>query len=123
MTSSTTGLGFRYLNKMRRSIIGPPFLVAFTCAAITVLLKAWELSGFGQVSQFLAVAQITPSAYNGFSGLLGFLVVFRTSQAYSRYWNGCLKLQQFMGNWFEAGSSICSFSSNTKVDAEKLANF
>ncbi len=50
----------------------------------------WQGGLAGQHSLKLA-AQVGAAAFAGFSSLLGFLIVFRTSQSYSRYWDGCLR--------------------------------
>ncbi|CAE7561741.1 ECA1 [Symbiodinium pilosum] len=48
--------------------------------------------------------------------MLAFLVVFRTTQAYSRYWEGATRLKQVRGEWFGAASSLFAFCSR---DPEK----
>jgi len=51
--------------------------------------------------------------WSGFSFLVGFLVVFRTSQAYSRFWEGASSMHKMGAEWFDASSSLvayCKFS-------------
>lgn len=38
------------------------------------------------------------------------LVVFRTGQAYNRFWDGSTLTHQMRGDWFDAASSIISFT-------------
>jgi putative membrane protein len=45
----------------------------------------------------------------GFSFVLGFLIVFRTQKAYSRWWEGGTLLQQLRGDWFNAFSNLLAF--------------
>jgi len=44
-----------------------------------------------------------------FTSVLGFLVVFRSQQAYSRWWEGGTLLQELRGEWFNAYSSLLAF--------------
>ncbi|CAK0809832.1 unnamed protein product [Prorocentrum cordatum] len=48
--------------------------------------------------------------WRGFTYLVGFLVVFRTSQAYSRFWEGCTATHSMGAEWFDACSSLVAFS-------------
>jgi len=48
-------------------------------------------------------------AWSGFSFLVGFLVVFRTSQAYNRFWEGCTATSRMRAEWFECCSALVSF--------------
>jgi len=45
----------------------------------------------------------------GFSFIVGFLIVFRSQQAYSRWWEGCTLLHQLRGEWFNAFSTCMAF--------------
>jgi len=49
------------------------------------------------------------------------LLVFRTQQAYSRWWEGGSLLKQIRGEWYNAASSLIAFSSNdfNKIDDVK----
>jgi len=47
-----------------------------------------------------------------FNFILGFLVVFRTQHAYSRYWEGATIIQKVRGEWFNAISSCIAFCSS-----------
>lgn len=49
----------------------------------------------------------TPEASNGDPRIL---VVFRTGQAYNRFWDGSTLTHQMRGDWFDAASSIISFT-------------
>eukprot|EP00434_Breviolum_minutum_P029634 symbB.v1.2.026199.t1/scaffold2557.1/size76417/4 len=63
------------------------------------------------------------TVYNAFSTLLGILVVFRTGQAYNRFWDGSTLTHQMRGDWFDAASSIISFTRTSKADSVKLWEF
>lgn len=61
--------------------------------------------------------------WSGYTFVLGFLVVFRNSQAYSRFWEGATLIQQVRGEWFNAISSLFSFCNCTPERAEKVLIF
>eukprot|EP00927_Polykrikos_kofoidii_P008906 TRINITY_DN13711_c0_g2_i1.p1 TRINITY_DN13711_c0_g2~~TRINITY_DN13711_c0_g2_i1.p1 ORF type:complete len:632 (-),score=96.36 TRINITY_DN13711_c0_g2_i1:45-1808(-) len=51
------------------------------------------------------------TVWSGFSFSLGFLVVFRSNQAYARFWEGATLLNQMRGTWFHAIASLVCFLS------------
>mmetsp|Transcript_39521 Transcript_39521/g.92964 ORF Transcript_39521/g.92964 Transcript_39521/m.92964 type:complete len:583 (+) Transcript_39521:142-1890(+) len=62
-------------------------------------------------------------AWSGFSFLVGFLIVFRTSQAYGRFWEGCTASHQMRAEWFDAGSSLVSFCKASQAPPATIASF
>lgn len=73
--------------------------------------------------EVLDTAAMDSTVYNAFSTLLGILVVFRTGQAYNRFWDGSTLTHQMRGDWFDAASSIISFTRTSKADSTKLWDF
>jgi len=73
-------------------------------------------------NQLSTVAQGS-QIWSSFNFVLGVLIVFRTNQAYARYWEGATLLQQVRGEWFNATSSLFAFCSNemqAKGEVEKF---
>ncbi|CAE7659000.1 unnamed protein product [Symbiodinium pilosum] len=97
--------------------------VALPCAGVAFLLKYGELHGWPILCDFLSQTEMDSTVYNAFSTLLGILVVFRTGQAYNRFWDGSTLTHQMRGDWFDAASSIISFTRTSKADAKKLWEF
>ncbi|CAE7798265.1 ATP6 [Symbiodinium sp. CCMP2592] len=62
-------------------------------------------------------------AWAAYNAMLAFLVVFRTTQAYSRYWEGATKLKQVRGEWFGAASSLFAFCSRKEEKEDEVAKF
>eukprot|EP00930_Biecheleria_cincta_P001323 TRINITY_DN102458_c0_g1_i1.p1 TRINITY_DN102458_c0_g1~~TRINITY_DN102458_c0_g1_i1.p1 ORF type:complete len:588 (+),score=112.93 TRINITY_DN102458_c0_g1_i1:95-1858(+) len=54
--------------------------------------------------------------WTGYTSILGFLVVFRNNQAYSRFWEGATLVRQVRGEWFNSVSALIAFS---KKDSAK----
>lgn len=63
------------------------------------------------------------TAYSAFAFVLGFLLVFRTSQAYTRFWEGTTLMQLLRGQWVGAFSSILAFSVMSQRPKEQLEDF
>jgi len=59
----------------------------------------------------------------GFQFILGFLIVFRSQQAYSRWWEGGTLLQQLRGEWFNAFSSLLAFCNTVPEKTDEVAKF
>merc|ERR1719235_3118694 len=64
----------------------------------------------------MGAGDVGASVLSGFTFILGFLLVFRSQQAYSRWWEGGTLLQQIRGEWFNAYSCLLAF---TNPAAEK----
>jgi predicted membrane chloride channel (bestrophin family) len=63
------------------------------------------------------------AAWNGFSFLVGFLIVFRTSIAYSRFWEGCYSTHMMRAEWFDACSSIIAFCKHSVASKMQINTF
>lgn len=107
------------LCKMRGSVFPGAFIIAMPCAFCTAALKfAIDenfISGLGDEDGILK----NSASWSGFTFLVGFLIVFRTSQAYSRFWDGCTTAHRMRAEWFDACSSLialCKYSSASTVD-------
>jgi len=61
--------------------------------------------------------------WSGYTFVLGFLVVFRNNQAYSRFWEGATLISQVRGEWFNAVSSLFAFASRKPEKAERVNSF
>eukprot|EP00927_Polykrikos_kofoidii_P013231 TRINITY_DN1575_c0_g1_i2.p1 TRINITY_DN1575_c0_g1~~TRINITY_DN1575_c0_g1_i2.p1 ORF type:complete len:558 (+),score=68.77 TRINITY_DN1575_c0_g1_i2:78-1676(+) len=115
----------RNLTFMRGSVFPSAVRVATPCALVTCALVhlahhsthesvALFRNTFGQNEAVLN----DNASFTGFSFLVGFLVVFRTSQSYERFWSGCTLTAKMGAEWFDACSSAIAFSrkSNTQAD-------
>eukprot|EP00928_Gymnodinium_smaydae_P047593 TRINITY_DN31779_c0_g1_i1.p1 TRINITY_DN31779_c0_g1~~TRINITY_DN31779_c0_g1_i1.p1 ORF type:complete len:486 (-),score=90.23 TRINITY_DN31779_c0_g1_i1:224-1681(-) len=121
MITYTSG-GIWYILKlfqMRGSVFPSSLMVAVPCAAISSVLKA--IIQLGYLDALQAEDSITrqTQVWAGFSFLVGFLIVFRTSQAYQRFWNGSAATHKMRAEWFDACSSLISFCRFNLVDQAK----
>lgn len=59
----------------------------------------------------------------GYTSVLGFLMVFRNNQAYTRFWEGATLINQVRGEWFNAVSSLFAFCSKSKEVTKEVQAF
>jgi len=104
------------LFQMRGSVFPLSFVVAAPCAIITAFMKWFNLIEEQDVL-------LNNTAWSGFSFLVGFLVVFRTSQAYSRFWDGATSTHRMRAEWCDAASAITAFTKHSKADAQRTSRF
>jgi len=69
------------------------------------------------------VSNVVTTFYGSYTSVLGFLVVFRSQGAYTRYWEGASLLQQTRGQWFNATSSLVAFCSSDPDKKTKVKEF
>ena len=100
--------GIKVLLQLRGSVIPKALVWSVPCAAITVLLhQFWETEKGDANKQMEGIDQI----WSKFTFVLGFLIVFRSNQAYSRFWESVTLFHQISGEWMSAFSNILSFCS------------
>jgi len=71
----------------------------------------------------LGIGDVAATVFGGFNFILGFLMVFRSQQAYSRWWEGGTLLQQVRGEWFNAFSCLVAFSNAASEKTKEVQNF
>jgi len=114
-------LGIFFAFSLRGSVLPKSFGFAVVCAALTVFLH-WILSETGQKDSFDIGSKGT-TVVSMFTFVLGFLLVFRTQQAYSRWWEGGSLLQELRGEWFNAYSCLLAFGNTApekKMEVQKF---
>mmetsp|Transcript_24050 Transcript_24050/g.56859 ORF Transcript_24050/g.56859 Transcript_24050/m.56859 type:complete len:583 (+) Transcript_24050:141-1889(+) len=104
---------------IRGSVFPASFLMAGPPALIAFMLKWYDIvEDTGDLSVLLNSA-----VWSGFSSLVGFLVVFRTSQAYSRFWDGCSATHQMRAEWIDAASAMMAFCHFSSAEADRIVKF
>mmetsp|Transcript_122787 Transcript_122787/g.352646 ORF Transcript_122787/g.352646 Transcript_122787/m.352646 type:complete len:611 (-) Transcript_122787:19-1851(-) len=99
------------------------FFFAVTNAILAGVLQRMfpdgSLSLFGEDGGILKETIV----WSGFTFLLGFLVVFRSSQSYARWWEGCTAAHKMRSEWVDAVNGLNSFISNCGADPFKVRSF
>lgn len=107
--------------QLEGSVLPKASVWAFSCSMLSVLGHfIFQFYGFNEDAE---VASSTLSVLGGFGFILGFLVVFRSQQAYSRWWEGGTLLQQLRGEWFNAFSALMAFCNEAPEFAPEVHKF
>lgn len=112
ITYDTGKWSIMFALRLRGSVFPRACLWAILSAALAVIVNFFYFDRTGSNS-------IISSTWFSYSFLLSFLVVFRTQQAYARYWEGASTLCSVRGDFVNAASCIfafCSSDSSKKVD-------
>ncbi|CAE7239364.1 unnamed protein product [Symbiodinium sp. CCMP2592] len=113
-----------FLFRLRGSVFPFAFAVAFPCSLAAFLLKFFSLDGTVDFNQWEMLSGNGGSAaWSGFTFLVGFVIVFRTSQAYTRFWSALGDTHQMMAAWLEAASSLVAFSRSSPADPLLVENW
>lgn len=107
---------------LRGSVFPKSVLWAAPCSATSIILHhvIHQNPGLGE---HVGAGNVGTSVLAGFTFILGFLVVFRSQQAYSRWWEGGTLLQQLRGEWFNAYSSLLAFCNTAPDKTAEVAAF
>jgi len=110
------------LFQLRGSIFPKSMSVAIPCGLLGSGLKIMVDRGLFEFVDNLVI-MTDNAAWTAFSALLGFLVVFRTSQAYTRFWAGCSATHSMRMEWFNACTMFLAYARISKAPTEKVKNF
>jgi putative membrane protein len=103
------------------SVFPKAFVWACPCSLLSLALHTYLHNN--ENFQEIGAGDVGASVLSGFTFILGFLVVFRSQQAYSRWWEGGTLLQQLRGEWFNAFSSLMAFCNTDPEKQEKVVEF
>lgn len=110
---------FGSLLRLQGSVLPKALLFAVPSGGIAVGLHYFfEYLGYGFLHP-----PYGKEIWASFNFVLGVLIVFRTNQAYSRYWEGATLLLQVQGEWFNATSSLFAFCSPEESKKEGVLRF
>jgi len=104
------------------SVFPKAFVWAGPCSAVSMTLHFFFQSK-PEVFRQMGAGDVGASVLAGFTFILGFLVVFRSQQAYSRWWEGGTLLQQLRGEWFNAFSNLMAVCNHDPVRKHEVAEF
>eukprot|EP00928_Gymnodinium_smaydae_P034240 TRINITY_DN24317_c0_g1_i1.p1 TRINITY_DN24317_c0_g1~~TRINITY_DN24317_c0_g1_i1.p1 ORF type:complete len:536 (-),score=84.12 TRINITY_DN24317_c0_g1_i1:292-1899(-) len=99
--------GCLFAFRIRGSVLPRALAWALPCSLLSGVLQNQIRETGGVWNEILS--DISGDVLRGFTFVLGFLIVFRTQKAYSRWWEGGTLLQQLRGEWFNAVSNLIAF--------------
>eukprot|EP00929_Paragymnodinium_shiwhaense_P035295 TRINITY_DN19072_c0_g1_i1.p1 TRINITY_DN19072_c0_g1~~TRINITY_DN19072_c0_g1_i1.p1 ORF type:complete len:614 (+),score=96.86 TRINITY_DN19072_c0_g1_i1:184-2025(+) len=94
---------------------------ALTSAGMKVCISHGLIPGWQDMNEDMVL--LNNAAWSGFSFLVGFLIVFRTSQAYARFWDGCTSTHMMRAEWFDACSAAIAFCKHSDADVNTIFKF
>jgi predicted membrane chloride channel (bestrophin family) len=108
------------------SVFPKAALFSFPCGLFSAALKAFDQGVLGEYDP-IGIAGMkllnSRSAYTVFITALGFLFVFRTSQAYERFWEGFTAGHRMMAEWWDAAATMLAFSKCSTGTPEDTLSF
>jgi len=114
--------GCNFLFQWRGSVFPYAFCVALPSSLIALLLK--ELDNNDLLGDWKGMQIIVDNtAYASFNFLVGFVIVFRTSQAYSRFWSALFDMHQMCAQFFDAASGVVAFCRPSEHGDRAVASF
>jgi len=113
--------GLLFAFSLGGSVFPKALVFALPCAVTTVILHI--LFQEEETSRTVNMGDGATDMFAGFNFILGFLIVFRSNIAYSRWWEGGGLLQQLRGEWFNAFSSCLAFCNAAPDRQEDVTKF
>lgn len=114
------GVGFLF--SLRGSVFPKAICLAVPNAIIAFILHwALRMNDLAAESNFSLAG--VGSIWGAFTTVLGFLIVFRNNQAYTRFWGGSGEVYQAMGQWVHAAGDVISFCSHDPGKYEEVRRF
>lgn len=107
------------------SVFPSSLCIAVPCSVLTACLKILiDLDWIPMLSDDGHTSVLKDnSCWSGFVFLVGFLTVFRTSQAYARFWDGCTSMHRMHAEWYDACASLIAFCKCATADQETVVEF
>mmetsp|Transcript_17900 Transcript_17900/g.41739 ORF Transcript_17900/g.41739 Transcript_17900/m.41739 type:complete len:561 (+) Transcript_17900:76-1758(+) len=110
--------------KDKGSVFPNAFAIALPSALIAAGLKVLMEMEYWESKLGLERTILNESAvWSGFNFLVGFLTVFRTSQAYDRFWSGCTATHSMRAEWFDACASCLAFCKHSLESPKQVTVF
>merc|ERR1719399_748382 len=91
----------------------------FFAAAVRLIIKHF----MDDVAMDDALQESIGNVYASFSWFIGFVLVFRTGQAYNRYWEGANSLKSLSTEWYDVCSQITCFAETSGKSREEIDAF
>mmetsp|Transcript_39083 Transcript_39083/g.112836 ORF Transcript_39083/g.112836 Transcript_39083/m.112836 type:complete len:550 (+) Transcript_39083:74-1723(+) len=118
---ATGNLGIFYIIRLRGSVFPKAFILSLPNAALAFLLHLYCRQE--ETSDGILSMNGVQTLWAGYSSVLGFLIVFRNNQAYTRFWEGATLINQIRGEWFNAVSSLVAFCNSAPDYTERVDDF
>lgn len=96
-------------------------IIAAPCAAIAAVLEWLQGSQVNDVWIY-GELELDPIVWGGLMSMVTFFLIFRTSIAYTRFWDGATSTEVMSSCWYDACSAACAFTSRKPEREEEAHN-
>lgn len=104
------------------SVLPLAISVALPNAVLTMAVR-FVITNYDLVPEEGLVVVTNSGLWSAFNSIVGFLIVFRSSQAYSRFWEAVSHTQVMRSNWAACASALCAFCRASKADRATILKF
>lgn len=109
-----------FIGVLRGECFGFALKVALWCGFVACVLKHIDTRRLeGSLADWIPA----DSVYSNVGFLIGFVVVFRTNQAYTRFFEGVELMQKTPGDFFDTASVLCAFTRTADAPEEVTRDF
>eukprot|EP00747_Dinoflagellata_sp_TGD_P032017 gnl/TRDRNA2_/TRDRNA2_135682_c0_seq1.p1 gnl/TRDRNA2_/TRDRNA2_135682_c0~~gnl/TRDRNA2_/TRDRNA2_135682_c0_seq1.p1 ORF type:complete len:736 (+),score=143.21 gnl/TRDRNA2_/TRDRNA2_135682_c0_seq1:124-2331(+) len=122
MISYKNTVPFLLLFRVDGSVFPLALVVASFSALLGMVLKLLQREQMFE-NELSERIMFKAAVYSGFTFLVGFFVIFRTTQAYFRFWEGCTTAQSIRGQIFDTVSALISYSKVATAAPEEVKKF
>jgi len=112
--------GMQVLCRLKGSVVPKALIWSVPCAGLTI---AFHILLRESMAEAMGEGQGIDSIWSGYTFILGFLIVFRSNQAYSRFWESVTLTHKIRGQWTNAFSSMLAFCSTAPEKQEDVHHF
>jgi len=112
-----------HMFSIRGSVFPKSLVWAIPCAALAAGVWYVQNEILHPTAPLKTRQDAASRALSGFTSVLAFLLIFRTTKAYGRYWECAMYLQKARGEWFNATSNLVSFCSAKQEKAHDVKKF
>lgn len=106
--------------KFRGSIFPRAMLAALPSATLAFCIKYFQLF---DMEELMGGDAGSGTVYSGFTFVLGFVLVFRTSESYQRYWTAATAVHKMKAEWLDACGSLISFAQLSTQGTTSIRQF
>lgn len=122
-TSTTSLSNLCNIWQLKGSVFPKAFVFALPAALVAVVLRGL-MTEFEELMELPEVAKsVAQGAYSSFTFLLSFLLVFRTSQAYERFFSGAQEVHMMSARFYAAAGSLAAFSNCSRRPIKEVSDF
>lgn len=111
------GIGFCDLFRVTGSVVPKALFWALPSAGIAAAL--WFHFRGGDEGSSRPVSRV----YNGYSFILGFMIVFRMQQGYTRFWEAATLTNELRSEWLDCVQNLFSFMSSAEDKQAEVEKF